>query len=256
MNDIGISARGMPKGEAGVRLIEVRTLGAFSVTVDGSPLTFSRKTPKRPLSLLKAIVALGRPTVSEYRLTDALWPDSEADAAHQAFHMALHRLRKLLGQHAAVILQDGRVGLDAGGCWVDLWALEGLTGPGADGDPARILDQALALYRGDFLADDDGPWTIAPRERLRERFVHLVTGQAGRLEAVGRWHESLHFFHQAIEVDHRAEVFYQGAMRAALHLERRAEGITLFRRLQGMLPALCGAAPSAETEQLLRLLLG
>lgn len=187
---------------AAAPLVEIRSLGGFAVTIGGEPLAFARKTPRKPLSLLKAIVALGRPAVCEHRLTDALWPDAEADAAHQAFSMALHRLRKLLGRHDAVVLRDGRVCLDRHLCWVDACALERLAAEAdhhPERDPAQTLRQALALYRGDFLADDDEPWVFAPRERLRDRFERLVSHQAGRLEAAGRQQEAAHFLHLADE---------------------------------------------------------
>ena len=197
-------------------LVEIRTLGGFSLAVGGMPLGFPRKAPRRPLSLLKAIVALGHPAVCEHRLTDALWPDAEADAAHQAFNMALHRLRKLLGRHDAVVLRDGRIYLDCRLCWVDACALERLAagaGP-RDADPAQALRQVLELYRGDFLADDEEPWVFAPRERLRERFVRSVSHQAGRLEAAGRRPEALHFLHLAGEAAPRA--FHREALRTAI----------------------------------------
>lgn len=260
MNEFSKLERNIPGAGDGPRLVEIRTLGPFAVAIAGTPLTFPRKTPRRPLGLLKAIVAMGHPAVCGYRLTDALWPDAEADAAHQAFTTALHRLRRLLRLRDAVVLHDARVRLDAGLCWVDVWAFERLAslaeaaGP-RDGDPARTLRQALELYRGDFLADDDAPWAIATRERLRERFVRLVTRQAGQLEAAGRWHESLHFFHQALEADDRAEALYQGVMRATLHLGRKAEGLTVFRRLQGTRPFFPSTTASADTEQLLHQLL-
>jgi DNA-binding SARP family transcriptional activator len=242
--------------------VAIRALGRFAVTVEGAPLPFSRKAPKKPLAVLTAIIALGGPCVCTYRLTDALWPDLEADAAHQAFNMALHRLRRLLRRHDAVGLRNGRVGLDPGLCEVDVWAFERLmaAAQSADAqsrDPADILISALTLYRGAFLGDEEiEPWAIPVRERLRDKFVALIESQARRLEALDRWDESLRFYRQALGVDPHGEAFCQGVMRAALHLGRNAEGITVFRWYEGLRPALAGAAPSADTKRLLRSLLG
>lgn len=258
MDDISIAEWRVTGATEERPLIVMRTLGAFSLKVGGIPLDFPRKTPRKPLGLLKALVALGRPAVCEHRLADALWPDAEADAAHQAFTMALYRLRKLLGSREAVALHDGWAHLDPRLCWVDAWAFERLSGvvtAGYPDEPTRALRHALALYRGEFLLDDEAPWAIATRERLRERFVRLVVRLAEQLEATGQWQEALDVLHQAIGVDDRTEIFYQGAMRAALHLNRKAEGITVFRHLQSVLPAACGASPSADSDQLLRLLL-
>ena len=84
--------------------VRIYTLGRFSVLLDGKPLEFSGKAQRKPLELLMALVAFGGREVSERQLTEALWPDAEGDAAHQACAVALHRLRKLLGHDAAITL--------------------------------------------------------------------------------------------------------------------------------------------------------
>jgi LuxR family transcriptional regulator, maltose regulon positive regulatory protein len=104
--------------------VKVFTLGEFRVEVDGEPLGFSRKTPKKPISLLKAIISFGGKNVPQQKLLDALWPDDSGDAAHESFAVSLHRLRKLLVHADLIQLSDGLVSLDAEKCWVDVWALE------------------------------------------------------------------------------------------------------------------------------------
>jgi DNA-binding SARP family transcriptional activator len=257
-----ISEPGVAAVRRGRRAVEIRTLRGFSVTVDGMPLTFSRKTPNRPLGILKAIIAMGPSATPEQRLEDALWPDSEADAAHQAFNMALHRLRMLLGRHDIVLVRERRVSLNPRLCWVDvedferLAAAATLTAEGAD-DHVRSLSEAFTLYGGEFLAgEDETPCCIATRERLRDKFVRLVVYHIERLEANERWKDVLRFSHQAIEVEACAEVFHQSVMRAALHLDRKAEGIAVYDRLRRTLPLFAGMAPSPYTEQLYRLLRG
>jgi LuxR family maltose regulon positive regulatory protein len=52
--------------------IRVYTFGRFAVIRDDEPLTFSRKVQRRPLGLLKTLIALGGREVREERLIDAL----------------------------------------------------------------------------------------------------------------------------------------------------------------------------------------
>jgi LuxR family maltose regulon positive regulatory protein len=233
MDDREMTERGAPMAGRAARImapvVNIRALGGFAVTVDGAPLAFARKAPKKPLALLKAIVALGAPCVCTYRLADALWPDLEADAAHQAFNMALHRLRRLLRRNDAVIFGNGRVGLDAGLCAADVWAFERLAARAQAAeprDPAALLAAALALYRGPFLGDEQGErWSIATAERLRTRFVALVDGQARRLEGQGRGDEALRFYRLAAEVEPGADVLDQGVARAVRRLGRETSMI-------------------------------
>ena len=103
--------------------IKVYTLGSFAVWRDGQPIRFSGKAQKRPLALLKGLIALGGENVSEERLSDMLWPEADGDAAQQALATTLYRLRRLL-QHDVVHRQAGRLTLDRRQCWVDAWVLE------------------------------------------------------------------------------------------------------------------------------------
>ena len=156
--------------------LEIRTLGGFEVRCAGAPLSLGARAHRKPLELLKVLVAHGGQAVSAARLMDILWPDAEGDLAHSAFSTTLGRLRGLLDCRECLVLADGRLSLDPQRCGVDVWAFEALCDQVQEGrspdppnaDPARA---ALALYQGPFLADEDAPpWVLAPRERLRERF--------------------------------------------------------------------------------------
>ena len=74
--------------------IRIHALGRFEVAVNGKVLHHSRKAQRRVLDLLKALVALGAEGSSRDAIAAALWPESNGDAAHDAFDVTLHRLRK------------------------------------------------------------------------------------------------------------------------------------------------------------------
>ena len=243
--------------------LRIHTLGRFALVVNGQPLAFDGKLPKKPLALLKALLALGAHEVPEHRLADALWPDADADAAHDAFNVALHRLRKLLPRGSEVVrLQDGRISLDASLCWIDWRAFEALVA-GADhaaaatGDATlAALHRALALYEGHFLADDlDEAWSLPARERLRSKFNRVVIACGRALSAAGRDAEALDCYRRGLETDDLAEEFYQGVMRCALGLQRPAEGLAAYHRLERMLARLFGIAPSSASQALRQSLL-
>jgi len=137
------------------------------------------KAQRRPLELLKALIAYGGTQVSESRLTDALWPRVDGDSAHRSFTSALHRLRKLLGEDRAVLLHEGRLSLDRRYFWVDAWEFEELAAQvEAAADPGsveQLAERMLALYRGPFMADDvDAAWVLQARERMRARLERAM----------------------------------------------------------------------------------
>lgn len=157
----------------------VHTFGRFRLERDDHPLGGSGKAQRRPLDLLKVVIAHGGEAVSEARIIDALWPRVDGDSAHRSFTSALHRLRKLLGEERAVVLHEGRVTLDRRYFWTDTWAFEPLVDEiESTAEPAqlvRLTERLLGLYRGAFMADEpDAPWLMAPRERLRGRFARAM----------------------------------------------------------------------------------
>lgn len=165
--------------------LRIYTLGDFGVVRDGERLAFSGKAKRRPLDLLKALIAFGGRGVAVDRLKDALWPDADGDMAQQSFDTTLYRLRRLLAVDGALVLAEGRLTLSAHVCWVDVWALrdilakagEALKTPSVDPvDIERWQETVLALYRGGFLEHlSDAPWALSAATTLSlalVRFLH------------------------------------------------------------------------------------
>ncbi len=245
--------------------VQIQTFGQFAIRIDRVPMHFNGKVPKKPLALLKALIAHGVQDVPEHVLTDALWPDEDADAAHDAFNVALHRLRKLIPNGADIIrLQEGRLSLDRDLCWIDCRAFEhsvaavdDALADGIDALPALpSLQKALNLYRGRFLSEDrDEPWSLSARERMRSKFNRIVVNCARALSAAGREAEALACYQRGIETDDLAEAFYLGAMQCTLALKRPADGLALYQRLERMLAIALSIKPSTASQLLRRQLL-
>lgn len=238
--------------------LKIATFGGLAVLKDEAPLAFGRKTPRRLIELIKAIVAFGGTDVPEAQIVDALWPEEEGDAARQAFTIAVHRLRKLLGDPRFVLVAGGRVGLNPELCWLDLWSFDRLLdGKGSDEPAARRQERALALYRGDFLAGDDGlPWTAPRREQTRRRYVRACADLAGTRSSEMGPDAALDIYRRGIEAVPTAEALYRGLM--ACHRDRgeRAEGMAVFRRLESALAEETGRRPAPESVALQRALAG
>jgi LuxR family maltose regulon positive regulatory protein len=233
--------------------VRIRTLGGFEVRINDAPIEFGRKAPKKTLALLKAIVARGG-SAPESALVDTFWPDETGDAAARSLGAAVHRLRGLLGEGDAVVQQGGQLSLDRALVWVDAWAFERVLAAAraahACADDAA-LTEALALYRGAFLAEEEGEtWPVAMRERLRGKFIQAVAEHAGRLEADHRDEEAIAWYLRGLDADNVVEPFYQGLMRCYHRLDRLPEAVSSYRRLKQTLSVTLSLAPSAGTEKL------
>jgi DNA-binding SARP family transcriptional activator len=233
--------------------VKVFTMGRFELYINGERVEFSGKAPKRPLGLLKALIAFGGEKVPEERLMDALWPDDEADSA-KALDITVLRLRKLLQCNEALLVAEGKITFNGRFCWVDTWALEKHLHPLSQN--ASVDGKAvLGLYRGNFLpAESDEPWAAKPREMLRAKFVRAVEAIAEAAEKTGRWEEAIALFNKGLEADDLVESFYQGLMRCYQALGRHAEAMIAYRRLRHLLSVVLGIAPSETSQALARAL--
>lgn len=242
--------------------VRIYTLGRFSLLIHGQPARFGRKTPQRPLELLKAVIAFGGRDISYSVLTAALWPDSDGDDAKRAFDTTLFRLRKIIGDDRIVILQEGKVSLDSRYCWTDVWAFERLLGrlnrirnTDTSGREAlaleKLTEQLLSLYQGHFLAREDmTSWSVSLRERLRSKYIHNLL-QTGRYwETHGFWERAIDCYQKGLEVDDLIETFYQRLMACYLEQQRYSEGLATYRRCSRVLSITLGLRPEAETEAL------
>jgi DNA-binding SARP family transcriptional activator len=244
--------------------LRLRTLGRFEVARDGAPLELRGKAQRKPLELLKALVALGGEGVEASRLAALLWPDADGDAAKASFDTTLWRLRKLLGVDSVLVLAEGKLSVDRRQCWVDVWALERVAREAeacaqaaeAPADDAVRLGRALLdAYPGHFLAgDEDERWAMDLRDRLRAKVLRIVLGLGNRLQAAGRWNEGVALYDRALELDNLTEALYRGAMVCHRELGQPAAALQAYRRCRELLSVVLGLAPSAETEAVRRTL--
>jgi LuxR family maltose regulon positive regulatory protein len=252
-----------PEEERWPWTVRVRTLGAFEIAVDGEALNGSIKAQRKPLELLKCVIAFGARDVSAAAVMQALWPDAEGDAAKRSFDITLHRLRRALARDDAIVLEGGKLAFNPGVVWLDSAAFERLAvridetlrGVRPSASPVReLLDRALRLYRGAFLASDDDAWAQPTRAKLRNRYLQLVERGGEFLERSQHSDAALVCYQRAVELDPPAERIYQRIMRS-LHAQGRcAEALDVYARCREMLAATLGTQPSAETEALHELL--
>jgi LuxR family maltose regulon positive regulatory protein len=229
--------------EAWPWVLKVYTLGPFRLLRHGVPVTFGRKPPRRPLEVLKALIAMGGREVPEARILESLWPDDEADSARNSFSTALNRLRKIAG-HDLIRLEGGKLSLDASRCWVDVWAFENLLARADEG----TLRQAVGLYQDKFLAEDaEAPWSMRMRDRLQGRYAEAVARLAETYQKAGNHEGAVALFKQGLITDELREDFYQGLMRSYVALGKPEEARQAFEFCKRRLSIRLNRKPSATT---------
>lgn len=140
--------------------VEIVTLGAFDVFVDGEPVPTSEWGSKRARTLLKRLVAARGWPVTRDELFELLWPDDPSDRLGSRLSVQLSAVRRVLRGGVIADRSTVRLDLDAVAIDLDAW--------GALEDVEAIVDR----YPGDFLPEDRyEDWTNVVREELRTRFV-------------------------------------------------------------------------------------
>jgi ATP/maltotriose-dependent transcriptional regulator MalT/DNA-binding SARP family transcriptional activator len=244
--------------------VKVYTLGRFEILKDDQPLRFAGKVQRKPLALLKAMIAVGGRAVREQALMDALWPASEGDAARFALTTALHRLRRLLGADEAIIRKDNHVGLDPRYCWVDVWAVERLLeraeasgAPGARSGRAwdeaiRCVQRAAELYGGPFLGGDADAPSSSLADGLRRRLLRQLVESGSRSEQAGQWLDAAAYYEKGLSLDPCAEDVCRRLMTTYDALGRRSDALQVYLTCRDALAARLDLAPSVETDTLFK----
>jgi DNA-binding SARP family transcriptional activator len=136
---------------------------------------------QRSGQLLKYLVCERRRFVPTDVIAEAIWPQARLSTAGTVRH-CIHALRSHLEprrrrneESEYIRAYRGGYALNTDRIWVDADAFEdevrvGLAafGQGEIGGAKQHLERALALYQGDFLADEPyAEWALVERERLR-----------------------------------------------------------------------------------------
>jgi len=233
--------------------LRVYTLGKFSVIKKGSPIKFSGKAQQRPLDLLKIIISYGGKGISKDRISEALWPDAEGDQAHRSFATTLHRLRKLIGKDM-VSLSDSKLSLNWKNVWVDLNEFEKLLSRAAVGNDIDItyrdIENALSLYNGNFLDEEEHAWVISRREQLRNKLLGTLNHCGNELRNANKLDKAETLYKRALEIDELAEEAYQGLLLIYKSQNKKAEAISIYLQCRKALMSAMQVSPSSKTESI------
>src|ERR1700704_4003646 len=183
--------------------IRVHVLGRFRLTKGDVPIAIPSRL-RKPRELLQALIAFGGTEVSAGLLIDALWPDSEGDAAYHALESALYRLRQLLGARDAVRMEGGKASLNRDQVWVDMWEFEEELQRPHDPQAKGIerIGRLRLLYQGHFLQHEaDKPWVLKVRQKLRDRLQRVIRDAARECERARRWEDAANLYRSGIELD-------------------------------------------------------
>jgi DNA-binding SARP family transcriptional activator len=208
---------------------------------------------KKSQALLAYLVVKPGTAHPRDKLAALLWPDVPDHQARQSLRQALFSMRRAIpGLSHALRVDDSAVALAPGAVDVDTEAFARLV---AEATPAS-LEEAVQLYRGDFLAGIGGgdtpfeEWLIGERERLRELalegLARLLTAQMKVDGSPGAVATAL----RLVALDPLQESAHRTLMRLYDRDGRRDAALRQYQACVDVLARDLGVEPEAETRSL------
>jgi PAS domain S-box-containing protein len=245
--------------------LKIRLLGPVMVQrTDGSPVDgdFQRRAKVRALF---SLLALHRSHgLHRNDLLTTLWPNMNRNTGLHNLNTSIFNLRRSLepalnhGPESKYIKIRGERYFLAGGRtnWLDVEKFESSLAAARRGIAApkkiRLYRHAIALYRGDFLADLDAYlldcWT--ERWRYEQLYLEALHGLGDELANQGRDDEATNLYLKVLAVDACHENVVQALMQLMLKNGKRIRAVSAYQKFKESLYQNLGTRPSSETEQL------
>ncbi|MBM4116591.1 tetratricopeptide repeat protein [bacterium] len=242
--------------------LHVRALGPLEIERGEDCLRLEDWPSRRALRLFQLLLVQRFRWVPQEQILEALWPEADPQRSRGNLRQSIFQLRRLLDRDEGpshVQHRQEACRLDPGaGHRYDVAEFEaGLAAAEAARrrDDAKGLEAALraalALYRGDFLAESPyEEMAVLEREGLRDRFLRALERLLGLLAKGERWAELPVLCRQGLERDPYAEGLHWHLIEAQRRLGQRREALADYQRYERLLIEELDLPPSPRLREL------
>jgi predicted ATPase/DNA-binding SARP family transcriptional activator len=206
----------------------------------------------RQRALLALLLLNAGSVVARERLIDGLWGEEPPETAVKMVQLYVSQLRKLLP--AGVLLTRPRgylVAVDPES--VDLLRFERLVGEARRAEPgraARLLAEALALWRGPALAEFDEPFARPEARRLDELRLAALEARISADLALGRHGTVVPELETLVGERPLRESLRELLMLALYRAGRQADALAVYRETRTLLVEELGLEPGQSLQKL------
>lgn len=197
--------------------LRIRTLGAFEVQRDGSPITDREWKTQKNKHLCKLLLTHEGHSLAKDQLMEWLWADLDPDAAGRNMRVAISQLRKVLEPDLKRGTKSSHVLTTDGGYawntrpddWFDAAEFEQLCiqvnvddANHFDEAATGMAEQAKSLYRGPYLEEDRyEDWATARREALQLKYFALLIKLSEGHARLGRYQQAITLCREVLQSD-------------------------------------------------------
>jgi DNA-binding SARP family transcriptional activator len=250
---VDLPAEKTTRAQSGPTQLRIELLGPLEIRGAKS----SRRGLRAAALELITYLALQHRAAHRDELLEALWPSADPRRTRLRLRQAARDARRLLGP-ALRSERDGYA-LDPNLVESDVDELERLLTAAATAEPEHARElrgQALALFRGEPLADSDYLWAEGELRQLRATHVQLLELVGRDRLAQGDASGALQLAERGLELDALNEALWRLALEAESALGLREAVTHRYEQLRSLLQQRVGLEPARETRLLHRQLLG
>lgn len=237
------------------QILEIKTFGTFSVTVNGRSVTDTSARSGKIWTLFKYIITHRSTPIPTDKLIEVLWPDDEIEKPINALFTLVYRLRGILNSYfdekqnfiifhhdCYIWNKDSPYTLDAeqfeNGC---------TTLDSSVGYTDELLQkghQTFNLYQGDYLPELPEDWVVPVNYYYKRLYSSLVLKMSQLYAQKGDFNSIIKLCERAIDLDPYEESHHIALIDALIHLGQPSQALAHYDFITYILQKDLGVKPS------------
>jgi DNA-binding SARP family transcriptional activator len=234
--------------------LKIHLFGAFEVLIADQPIQHKYWQSRQVRTIFKLLILQrGRPFAST-QFVEAIWPKEKQEVALQRLYIRISQLRRILELGAVdVKIQTIEGGYlfdykypqpgEISSCWIDVDVFENLADQGRMlleqnqyQAAVEMFEKARSLYRADYLIEDQyDDWSMTERERLRDRFLILLTELSEAYAQMGQYRRAIHTCQKILQADSCREAVFVRLMLFYYYAGEKNKALQTFEHCQKVL---------------------
>ena len=250
--------------------LTINMLGSIEIFRDRArPFAADAWTTRRSRDILCFIASRPHHRAPKDNIVDTFWRDVDVKTVERNFHPTMSHIRKALNSNQPLkqnflAYRDGEYQLNSEFAYrIDTEQFDRFI---ADGEAARrerdfdrcigLYEQAVALYRGDFMQGSYDDWVEEQRSYYREQYLRMLESLAGVAEKKQEFVRAMDLAQRILRDDAFREDIHCLVMRAQAALGNRVAVKEQYEALRALLKKELGVEPAMQTQKAYKELLG
>lgn len=246
--------------------LTINMLGPVEIFRDWArPFAADAWTTRRARDILCFISSRPHHRAPKDAIIDTFWRDTDLKTIEKNFHPTMSHIRKALNSNQPLkqnflAYRDGEYQLNAEFSYrIDVEEFDHLIG---DAEAARrernfercinLYEQAVALYRGEFMQGSYDEWVDEQRSYYREQYLRMLESLAAVAEKKQEFVRALDLAQKILRDDAFREDIHCLVMRAQAALGNRVAVKEQYETLRGLLQNELGVEPAMQTQKVYR----